>query len=111
MRARLLLGLLLVGSCSSEPDFGQDQCGSPKPTGCTRDLLREACEAFDGNFVTGPNGLSPRCECPTGDGGCPCARSDQCQGLCVVPNATLDTCSKETTGVCWQFVETHGCAC
>jgi hypothetical protein len=102
MRGRLRL----AGHRSRFSAACTDHCGAGKPllaTGCRADMEEPDCEAHAGDYDR--RGLSPEpsCHCRTEDGGTPCERAGDCEGMCIAP---LDA---TTGGQCSEHVVEFGC--
>jgi hypothetical protein len=70
-----------------------------------------ACEAAGGNW--GNQGLHQGCNCPTGQGGCPCAASSDCLGECLLTPGSR-SCPKSVAEGSWRCSAHHdvvGCNC
>jgi len=86
-------------------------CGDrAKYAACEWGLEEDACKAAGGRITTGPFG-EVFCECPTGDGGCPCDSADDCVYLCLASNDYVTDCDNIKTGVCSDTNAVFGCVC
>ena len=111
-------GCICMPSC--EDNCGDDGCGGscaePIPEGCHQGLPEQECEAV-GGYSWYPGCVGPAdciCGCPTGDDGCPCTSSSQCQGLCVTvfQGAGPGVCENMIVGgTCAPYDQQLGCMC
>ncbi|MCK9462784.1 MAG: hypothetical protein M0R80_24445 [Proteobacteria bacterium] len=72
---------------------------------------QSACEAAGGTW--GRIGLHEGCNCPTGQGGCPCKRLGDCLAECV-SYTNGQGCPKTPAAGTWRCTEYHdvvGCHC
>ena len=91
-------------------------CGDPEVMARYRDCTAaegaDACATLGGTW--GPLGLSPDpfCQCPTGDGDCPCTKDSDCSTLCLAPTGAdgINDCSGLVEGTC-SAGPTVGCWC
>jgi hypothetical protein len=102
---------------------GSSTCGDPDVMARYGDCLgadsKMSCEFLGGTWTT--VGLAPyeECQCPTGQGGCPCASSTDCLTSCVgeLDLSTWEcenvkpTCSPVSITVgCWCYIDEEGTA-
>ena len=119
-------------ACTSEeevstPPFeitAEPECGDPAVMAlygtCMASTDADACAALGGTW--GLIGLStePSCQCPTGDGECPCTEDADCTATCRAPTGdggiddclgvTAGTCAPGPTVGCWCLFDTAGSA-
>lgn len=68
---------------------------------------RKACEAAGG--VWGRIGLHVGCQCPTGQGHCPCARKGDCLGACELrPDAGAWCSAGHDVVGCYEYLDESG---
>lgn len=115
------------GTCclpECDDNCGDDGCGGscskPMPEGCFDWLPPDECSTFGGYswYMWCPDDGPCACGCPTGDAGCPCTSSAQCQGVCVTyPDEGgggfpgQDYCAMLDEGVCSYYHYMLGCMC
>jgi hypothetical protein len=98
------------------PTATQASCGDPVIVGRFGDCVRSANEAacLDAGGQWGRYQFSGRegCFCPTGQGGCPCASTDDCLSFCIasIPG-DVDSCPGVEKGLCTDVSPTAGCFC
>jgi hypothetical protein len=100
------------------------ECGDPdimaRYAECSSATDADACEALGGTWA--PLGLNPDpiCQCPTGDGDCPCSQNSDCVTACLAPTGpggiddcaglTEGTCAARPTAGCWCMFDSPGAA-
>ena len=113
-RCALAATLLFAGACAADEPEPLDTaaCGDKaaiaerlKP--CLDAETREACEAQDGTWFSGPWGEF--CDCRTGQAACACISDAPCVGHCLAP--FVDSCYKAEVGHCTEYVRPGGCWC
>lgn len=60
-------------------------CKPALATGCRADLAAGECAAHAGDYDHRGLNPNPACHCQTEDGGTPCTRDGDCQGMCLAP--------------------------
>ena len=122
-----IVGDVCVEDACCTPDCDGKECGSdgcggscaePVPEGCVEWLGTDECEAFGGLSWYGPctqEDFGCACGCPTGDAGCPCTSSAQCQGVCITAGNDGESfpgdCTVFEEGVCSYYHYMLGCLC
>ncbi len=106
-----------IPDCVTDP-CGDDGCGKsctspPVSLYWCKNYGPEDCEALGGiPWEEEPPHL---CGCPTGDDGCPCSHSGECQGLCVTDfnfGGSLPACDQAAElGFCTPYAPFQGCYC
>jgi hypothetical protein len=74
-------------------------------------LERAPCEAAGG--IWGTTGLHNGCNCPTGQGGCPCTGPGDCLGVCLLHPGSRE-CPASPAEATWRCSSHHdvvGCNC
>jgi hypothetical protein len=98
---------LLDGGCYADPP----PCGNPPWEGCNRELGADDCARNGGVWQC--EFWRPTycfCNCPTGDGDCPCWKVEHCQGQCLGDD--LQTCEEIEVGRCSGWLMGSGdCVC
>ncbi len=90
-------------------DASPVECGAVVSSSCAVTLGEADCVAHGGAYV---NRISEGCLCPASDQGCPCSRSDECEGSCVAEGSpSLDLCESVRAGVCTHYRSLYGCFC
>jgi|GEM_PF-2591520 len=83
-------------------------CGDPQVESrwetCRSAADEAACQAEGGNWVVSHQ----YCDCPTGQGGCPCTRRSQCHGACL---GDWDGECTQLQGQCTSTALVLGCHC
>jgi hypothetical protein len=97
---------LIVARCRP----AETPCKPPLTSGCHLDLPADDCAARAGDY--GQRGLNPTpaCHCRTEDGGAPCTRDTDCQGVCFAPfgEDTLRCSTHMTQFGCFTTVDARG---
>ena len=79
---------------------------------CTAATTQTDCEFNGGTWVPIGGDLEPSCQCPTGQGGCPCTRPSDCLSTCIGEFADNEMWDCEgVTGHCSPVSATLGCHC
>jgi len=79
---------------------------------CIAAGTQAACVQAGGTWTIVGLGSSPQCRCPTGEGGCPCDRGDQCLGACTAEMGPgNDPCAGVSEGTCTAASPSVGCRC
>lgn len=77
---------------------------------CRSATNEAACTQSGGTWAqVGRGGLT--CQCPTGQGNCPCTDSDQCLARCVSLSTSGDACRQVSSGFCAAQSPFPGCVC
>jgi len=88
------------------------RCGDPDKLArfqeCSQSADEASCKAAGGAWSTGPFG-EIFCDCPTGQGGCPCSSAEDCLGWCQVDDS--NGCPEEGVGSCTARSALFGCVC
>lgn len=89
------------------------ECGENLGPGCSSQLPRPECETGGGEWVCDSPTSMTCCNCPTGDGGCPCWTRRHCRGYCKSERDiyTHEECESIMVGVCSEDVIQRGCGC
>lgn len=107
--------------CSEEERCIDNRCYTdPPPCGeevapeCGWGREEEECYQKGGSWQC--SYISPDfcwCDCPTGQGGCPCWSAAHCRGDCVIEEDGLsfDECENQKIGVCTARTTNLGCWC
>lgn len=85
-------------------------CGDPQVesrwAACSVATTESACLAAGGTWTLS---FGSYCECPTGQGGCPCNKKSQCHGMCMADSSP--DCTTQTQGHCSELTLVNGCQC
>jgi len=99
------------GACLTDPP----PCGEVVAPDCAWGLKdEEECQAAGGWIACSHIGYDTCwCDCPTGQGGCPCWKSSHCRGECISEDEILssDECEALKMGVCTGRTTNLGCWC
>lgn len=111
-----------VGDAAVDSDVALDAdgdggaCGDPEVAArlaeCRAADDQAGCEGAGGSW--GPVGLYPEpiCQCPTGQGACPCTRQTDCLSVCLAePTSGVFGCDGVVEGHCSPVSMTLGCWC
>lgn len=103
----------LFGSCQSSPD-----CGKPMYLTCEVGLNNKDCNSAGGRYSCFTDYFGDQncvCLCPSGYKGCPCWRTEHCDGYCEVPEESMNQsrCEDQKIGVCseYKIAGMLGCHC
>ncbi|HEV8322410.1 MAG TPA: hypothetical protein VG389_12410 [Myxococcota bacterium] len=92
-------------------------CGDPAVAArydqCLQAADQTSCEAAGGSWETVGLAPGPECQCPTGQGGCSCARGGDCLSSCIAPTGPGGNfdCAGVAQGTCSPASITVGCWC
>lgn len=85
-------------------------CGDPQAESrwdaCHSATTESACLVAGGTWTLS---FGYYCDCPTGQGGCPCNKKSQCHGMCMGDSST--DCATQTQGHCSEQSLVLGCQC
>ena len=89
------------------------ECGDPALLSridlCMAATESVSCAAAGGTWTE--SATSSSCECPTGQGSCPCNKNSQCRGSCIAELTAPNDCAGVASGQCSPIMRPRGCYC